>query len=115
MSTRAAAWRITTGGVTVESVQSFNSAWEILGPSIGWFSGVITEERAHRLDLIQEARIELWRLDATRFVLSDKAEVAYLRKCLINRMWTVWGRNREATQETLDSIMAGVGATQSPY
>ena len=113
MSTRAAAWRIPTGGVTVESVQSFN-AWDILGPSIRWFSGVITDERAHRLDLIQEARIELWRLDTTRFVLSDKAEVAYLRKCLINRMWTVWGRNREATQETLDSIMAGMGATAPP-
>jgi len=43
-----------------------------------------------QLDLVQEARIALWQIDATRFNLRRKRDRAYLRRMLVNRMRNAW-------------------------
>ena len=40
-------------------------------------------------DLVQEALIELWLIDPSRFQLRDPREAAYLRRMLVRRMWDV--------------------------
>ncbi|MHB1861398.1 MAG: hypothetical protein ACYCVL_00385 [Gemmatimonadaceae bacterium] len=50
----------------------------------------LTGNRDLRDDLVQEARIYLWRMDPTRFDLRDKEELRYVRRELLARMWRVW-------------------------
>jgi DNA-directed RNA polymerase specialized sigma24 family protein len=40
-------------------------------------------------DLVQEALIELWLIDPSRFVLDDPRDAAYPRRILVRRMWDV--------------------------
>ena len=40
-------------------------------------------------DLVQEALIELWLIDPSRFLLHDPQDAAYLRRMLVRRMWDV--------------------------
>jgi DNA-directed RNA polymerase specialized sigma24 family protein len=39
---------------------------------------------------VQEALVELWMIDPTRFDLRERKELNYLRRMLVNRMWDVW-------------------------
>jgi DNA-directed RNA polymerase specialized sigma24 family protein len=50
----------------------------------------LTGNRDLREDLVQEARIYLWRMDPARFDLSDGEELRYVRRELLARMWRVW-------------------------
>ncbi len=50
----------------------------------------LTSNRDLRDDLVQEARIYLWRMDPTRFDLRDGEELRYVRRELLARMWRVW-------------------------
>ncbi len=38
---------------------------------------------------MQEALIELWLIDPSRFSLDDPRDAAYLRRMLVRRMWDV--------------------------
>lgn len=76
-------------------------------------------ERARRMtrcvddqnDLVQEALIELWSADPTRYDLEDPREVAYLRRILVNRMLDVWGGRDERPITVAEAIGAGIPAT----
>ena len=50
----------------------------------------LTGNRDLRDDLVQEARIHLWRMDPSRFDLRDGEELRYVRRELLARMWRVW-------------------------
>lgn len=53
---------------------------------------LLTKDRDERQDLIQEARLALWQVDASRCDIRNRAEVRYLRKLLINHMRDVAAR-----------------------
>ena len=40
-------------------------------------------------DLVQEAMIKLWQLEPSRFDIGNRAEIFYVRRALIDRMWDV--------------------------
>lgn len=47
-------------------------------------------------DLVQEAHVELWKLDASRFDPRDIDDMRYVRRMLVNHMWKVSGIPRGA-------------------
>lgn len=51
----------------------------------------MTRDADEQADLLQEALVELWKTDPTRFDLRDPREVRYLKRILVSRMWRVWG------------------------
>lgn len=55
----------------------------------------LTEDVEERKDLLQEALVELWAIDPTRFDLREASEIEYLRRMLVNRMWDVWRKERQ--------------------
>ena len=54
----------------------------------------LTENRDEQDDLLQEALVELWRTDPTRYDLRRRNERRFLRRVLVNRMWKVWKAER---------------------
>ncbi|MDB4876957.1 MAG: Sigma-70 region 2 [Gemmatimonadetes bacterium] len=65
-------------------------AWALFRPVLLRFARRLTEDSELRKDLVQEALIELWEIDPTRFDLRDPADYTYLRNALMNRMRNVW-------------------------
>ena len=51
-------------------------------------------------DLVQEAMILLWELDITRFDLSERRDLQYVRRSLVRRMRRVWQRESERSVST---------------
>jgi DNA-directed RNA polymerase specialized sigma24 family protein len=70
-------------------------AWDLIKRSLRPATHRITDDVDERKDLLQEALVELWAIDPTRFDLREPKEVAYLRRMLINRMWDVWRSERQ--------------------
>ena len=54
----------------------------------------MTDDHDEQKELLQEALVELWLTDPTRFDLRDDGERRYLRRRLVNKMWNVWNAQR---------------------
>lgn len=75
---------------TVDSMSMLDVVWAVLGERVERASRRMTRDDDLRADLVQEAKIALWRIDATRFDLRRKRERAFVRRVVVNRMWNVW-------------------------
>lgn len=89
---------------------AFDRAWEVLQKSVGTVAWRLTRNREDQEELIQEARIELWLIDPTRFRVDDSGQVRYLRKMLMRRMWRVAMQEKgglelvQASQAALEKV-----------
>jgi DNA-directed RNA polymerase specialized sigma24 family protein len=81
---------------TGDSNLAIAQVWAQLEQSLTGAALRMTKEWEEQEDLLQEALVELWMIDPTRFDLRDRADMAYLRRLLINRMWDVWRKERRA-------------------
>lgn len=95
---------------TAEEILAFGTVWPELAPSIERFARLITPERDHQQDLIQEAMVALWNADSTRYNFRERADVAYVRRMLINRMWDVWGDDGGHFREQADALRRDLAA-----
>ena len=61
-------------------------------------------------DLEQEAFIELWRCDPTRYDLTRKDDVDYVARLLSNRMWHAWGEKdfRSRAQSSIAELSSSL-------
>lgn len=73
-----------------ESSLAVEAVWPQIEFSLLPAARRITEDRDQQDDLVQEALVELWMIDPTRFDLRERKEFNYLRRMLVNRMWDVW-------------------------
>ena len=100
--------------ITAEGILAFGTVWPELAPSIKRFARLITPDRDHQDDLIQEAMIALWNADPTRYDFRDRADVAYVRRVLINRMWDVWGDDGGRFRSKAESIRGDLAEAPGP-
>ena len=77
-------WPRSRGG---SSDRAFDHAWGLLEKSVRTVAWRLTRNREDQEELVQEARIELWLIDPTRFRLDDARQLRYLRKMVMHRMW----------------------------
>ena len=73
-----------------DSGRAVEWAWSRIEWSLRLSVRRITENSDDQQDLLQEALVELWVIDPTRFDLRDRDNLEYLRRMLVNRMWDVW-------------------------
>jgi DNA-directed RNA polymerase specialized sigma24 family protein len=83
-----------TAPFTGDASLAVGSAWPVVAPTVTRFAERLTEDPDDRKDLVQEAMIELWKADPTRYDLRDPDDVDYLTRILTNRMRDVWGGDR---------------------
>jgi DNA-directed RNA polymerase specialized sigma24 family protein len=76
---------------TGDASRAVGEAWPMFAPALATFAQRLAEDEDDQADLLQEALIELWKIDPTRFDLRHEDERAYLYRALVNRMWDVWG------------------------
>jgi DNA-directed RNA polymerase specialized sigma24 family protein len=87
------------GVFTGDATRAVARAWPRFAPLLERLAAHSTPSEDEAEDLVQEAWIQLWQTDPTRFDLRDPREFRYLRRILVNRMWRV--RDRE-TDPLLD-------------
>ncbi|HEY5218546.1 MAG TPA: hypothetical protein VIJ16_02000, partial [Gemmatimonadaceae bacterium] len=73
-----------------ETERNMARALAVLEPTLQRVAHRLTNNRDLRDDLLQEARIYLWRMDPSRFDLRNVDEVRYVQRELVARMWRVW-------------------------
>ncbi len=85
-------WRFGSQVTTLsgDSGRAVEAMWPGMEVSLLPAARRITEDRDQQDDLVQEALVELWMIDPTRFDLRERKELNYLRRMLVNRMWDVW-------------------------
>lgn len=71
---------------TGDAMQAFARVWRHVQSAVERYARDLTDDRDEREDLIQEARVELWRIDASRCDLRSAKDLQYLRRALKNRM-----------------------------
>ena len=76
-------------GVGGDSGRTVARAWDVLRPTLRPLAQRITQDADEEDDLMQEALIELWLIDPSRFDLRAADDCHYLRRMLANRMWSV--------------------------
>jgi DNA-directed RNA polymerase specialized sigma24 family protein len=74
---------------TGHSHRTIDGVWRQLTPAMTRAARRLTHDADEQRDLLQEAMIKLWEVDPTRFDLKQTAELRYLRRVLVNRMWKV--------------------------
>ncbi len=94
--------------ITAEGVLAFGNSWAVLAPSLTRFARLMTHNKQDRNDLLQDTMVELWNLDPTRYDFNEPADVGYLRRCLILRMWAVWGDTRDFSAVQLEAMLTGL-------
>ena len=77
--------RITSS--TGDSSRRVTKAWSVMEPSLRRTAERMTPECDEQDDLLQEALIQLWICDPTRFDLRNADDRFYLKRVLVNRMW----------------------------
>ena len=87
--------------LTGDSGLAVDPAWSELAPSLRRVARRMTSARDEQDDLLQEALVALWAIDPTRFDLREHAELAYLRRMLVNRMWDAWRKIRAASPRSV--------------
>ena len=78
-------------GPTGDSNDAIGRAWAMMEDSLRYTAERLTEDSDEQEDLLQEALIQLWITDPTRFDLGVVEERSYLKRMLVNRMWQVRG------------------------
>lgn len=68
---------------------AFDRAWALLEKAVRTVAWRLARNREDQDELMQEARIELWLIDPTRFRVDDPPQLRYLRKMLMRKMWQV--------------------------
>ena len=91
--------------VTAEGVLAFGASWEVLEPSLKRFARLMVRNVDDRKDLLQDAMVELWNLDPTRYDFRDDADVSYIRRRLIMRMWSVWGGDPSFSPNEVEALV----------
>lgn len=71
---------------TGDVLQAHARVWRHVQHAVESCAQALTTDPDEREDLIQEARVELWRIDASRCDLRNREDVVYLRRMLTNRM-----------------------------
>lgn len=71
---------------TGDAMQAYARVWRYVQYAVERYARSLTEDRDEREDLIQEARVELWRIDPSRCDLQNRNDVDYLRRMLRNCM-----------------------------
>ena len=71
---------------TGDVMQSQARVWRHVQPAVERCAYSLTDDRDEREDLIQEARIELWRIDPSRCNLQSGDDVRYLASVLMRHM-----------------------------
>lgn len=74
---------------TGDVMQAYAHVWRRVQFAVEQYARSLTADRDEREDLIQEARVELWRMDASRCDLGNRDELFYLRRRLIHHMLKV--------------------------
>jgi DNA-directed RNA polymerase specialized sigma24 family protein len=77
--------RVTDGDARL----AVNHVWQLVERPIRWVAGKFTDDPETMKDLVQEAMFKLWELEPSRIDIRNRAEVFYVRRALINRMWDV--------------------------
>ena len=74
------------GGATGDVMQAYTRVWPHLQVEVERYARTMTKDRDERDDLIQEARRELLRIDASRCDLRSLDDLLYLRARLTKHM-----------------------------
>lgn len=88
---------------TGDAMQAFARVWRYVQSAVERHARELTEDRDEREDLIQEARVELWRIDASRCDLQSAEDLQYLRRALRNRMRRAAGLSAKRTDDVTPS------------
>ena len=91
-------------GATGDVMEAYTRVWPHLQVEVERCARKITKDRDERDDLIQEARLELWRVDASRCDLRSMDDLLYLRAMLTKHMKKVAvsrGLVKEAPSESV--------------
>ena len=71
---------------TGDVMQAHARVWRHVQCAVESCARALTRDRDEREDLIQEAHVELWRIDASRCDLRNREDLRYLRRMLTNHM-----------------------------
>jgi len=79
---------------TGDVMQSYGHVWRRVELAVERCARSLTEDRDERDDLIQEARVELWRIDPSRCNPQSADDVRYLARVLMRHMRKVASTTR---------------------
>ena len=97
--------------LTTEAMLIFTVVWPSFERGIEAFARRLASDPDDQEDLVQEAMITLWRCDPTAYDFHDRADMAYLRRAMVNRMCDAWGRRREhfEARNSASAVRGGAG------
>jgi hypothetical protein len=72
------------GGETGDAMNAQAKVWPHVQVTVEYWAGRLSTRRAEREQLIQDARVELLRMDAARCNIRDREDVLVLRRKLEN-------------------------------
>ena len=90
---------------TGDAMQACARGWRHVQTAVERHARELTGDLDERDDLIQEARVELWRMDASRCDLRSARDLQYLRRALANHMRNVAG----LSARRMDDVTPGQG------
>jgi DNA-directed RNA polymerase specialized sigma24 family protein len=98
---------------TYETLHASGGVWKVFERQIEGFARALSCDGDSRDDLVLEAMIALWKADVTRYDFSNRDHVAYLRRTLINRMCTVWGKGSDEVKVDEAELRCALAALTS--
>lgn len=73
-------------GATGDVMQAYTKVWPHLRMTVEHTARELTKDRDEQNDLIQEARVALWQIDASRCDVRNREDLLYVRKVLKQHM-----------------------------
>lgn len=83
---------------TGDVMQSHARVWRHVQCAVERCARSLTDDRDEQEDLIQEARVELWRIDPSRCNLRSVDDLRYLRKVVTRHMRKVASRGERTIE-----------------
>ena len=85
-------------------MQADSRIWRLVQASVHRTADRLSNDRDQREELIQAARLELWRIDASRCDFTDPRELSYLRGILSKEMSNVAEANFRGRNARTDVV-----------
>ena len=95
--------------VTTEAMLIFSLAWPLFESRVERYARRLSDVRDEREDLVQEAKITLWKCDPSAFDFLVPDDVGYLRRAMLNRMRNAY-RKKHPVEKVIDMPASHVRA-----
>lgn len=91
-------------GATGDVLEAYTRVWRRVAITVELDARDLSQSRVERAELLQEARLRLWKIEPSRCDITEPQDVRYIHSILYNHMRKVLAKKRKEEDKFVDLV-----------